>query len=192
LGVLLGGIGVYWATGGARIDPASPVRAPAGVSEAEVRRLQDQLADLSRQKADAEERVKGYEAKLATIETELKGDAATRIAELEQTLKTLEKELYQERMTRGGLAAELSSREAAVQALSRTIAQLKADHAQDETSSRDPASLAPQSLAAPRAPVVAPPVNPVPPAAAGAPGRPAASGPDPSDVIDFVLRQRNQ
>ena len=191
LGVLLGGLGVYWATGGARIDPAPPVQAPAGVPEAEVRRLQDQLTDLSRQKAYAEERVKGYEAKLAAVETELKGDAAARIAELEQTLKTLEKELYQERMIRGGLAAELSAREAAVQALSRTIAQLKADSPQVETSSRDPVPPVPQSKAAPRAPVVAPPVHPEPPAAAGDPGRPTASGPDPGDVIDFVLRQRH-
>ena len=157
-----------------------------------MRRLQDQLTDLSRQKAYAEERVKGYEAKLAAVETELKGDAAARIAELEQTLKTLEKELYQERMIRGGVAAELSAREAAVQALSRTIAQLKADSPQVETSSRDPVPPVPQSKAAPRAPVVAPPVNPEPPAATGEPGRPTAPGPDPGDVIDFVLRQETR
>ena len=295
VGLLLGGLGVYWYTVGTRIDPAASVPAPAGAADVEVQRMQGQLTDLTRQKADADERVKGYEEKLQTLEKEqqeaavarariaeletgiaaraqdmtaldhklkeletalsvekegkgrldaeiaardaaaaelrqrfesalasqeefraanarlaeelkqakasgertaqLEGAAAERerkTRELEQTLKDLEKELYQERISRGGLAAELSSREAAVQALNQTIDQLKASQARVEAAGRAPAPSAPPPQPAPRAPAAAPVAQPAPPAAAVAPERPPAAGPDPSDVVEFVLRKKGQ
>ena len=295
VGLLLGGLGVYWYTGGSRPDPAASVPAPAGVADAEVQRMQGQLTDLTREKADADERVKGYEEKLKTLEigqqeaaaarariaeletgmaartqdmttldrklkeletalsaekdgkgrldaeiaardaaaaelrqrfesalasqeefraanarlaeelkqakesgerkAQLEGAGAERerkTRELEQTLKELEKELFQERISRGELAAELSSREAAVQALNQTIDQLKASQARVEAAVRAPAPSAHPPQPAPQAPSAAPVAKPAPPAAAVAPERSSAAGPDPADVIDFVLRKKAQ
>jgi hypothetical protein len=111
--------------------------------------------------------------------------------ELEQTLQGLEKELYQERIARGGLAAELSSREAAVQALRQTIEQLKANPAVVEVPQRAPATAAPPPQPAPRAPAVGLPARTAPSAAA-APARPPTAERDPADVVEFVLRKKGQ
>ncbi len=293
--LLLGVLGVYWYTGGTRTGPAPAVSTPSGAPEAEGRRMWGQLPDLARPKADAEDRVKGYEeqhnplekeqqeaaaarARIAELETgmaartqdltaldrklkeletalsvekdgkgrldaeiaardaaaaelrqrfesvlasqeefraanarlteelkqakasgertaQLEGAAAERerkTRELEQTLKDLEKELYQERISRGGLAAELSSREAAVQALNQTIDQLKASQARVEAAGRAPAPSVLPPQPAPQAPAAAPVAKPALPAAAVAPERPPATAPDPTDVIDFILRKKAQ
>ena len=262
IGLLLGGLGVHWFAGGARTDAPAAGQTPAAVSEVELLKLQGQLAELARQKDEAEQRVKGYQVKLDSLvkgqqeadtarvriaelesgmasrsqdvtaldrklkeletalsaeksekgrldqeiaardaamaelskrfesalsnQEELRG-ANTRLSEelkqakaggertaqlesavlerelkmgqLEQTLKELEKELYQERMTRGGLAAELSSREAAVEALKKNIDLLKANQAQLESAARTPP---PPAVAPPATPAPAAPAHPRP------------------------------
>ncbi len=295
IGLLLCGLGMYWYAGGSGGSPAPPAPASTGIPDAERQRLQGQLTELERQKAEAEERAKSYAAKAETLEKGQQEEAAAaraRIAELEtgmasraqdltgldrklkdleaalsaekaekgrldtemaardaaaaelrqrfesavarqeefraanaklteelkqarasgertaqledtiaererktreleQTLQGLEKELYQERIARGGLAAELSSREAAVQALRQTIDQLKAGQARAQAEERAPATAPPPPQPAPRAPAVGPPARTAPSSAAAL-ARPSAVEPDPADVVEFVLRKKGQ
>ena len=67
-GLLLGRLGGLLVHGRSRARSRGLRTGPGRRPEAELRRLQDQLTDLARQKADAEERVKGYEAKLESLE----------------------------------------------------------------------------------------------------------------------------
>jgi hypothetical protein len=129
VGLLLGGLGVYWYTGVSRIDPAASVPALAGAADAEVQRMQGQLTDLTREKADADERVKEYEEKLKILEKEQQEGsvARARIAELEtgmaartqdmtaldHKLKELETALSVEKDGKGRLDAEIAARDAA-------------------------------------------------------------------------------
>lgn len=292
-GILLGGLGVYWFSGAGGTDPAAPV---AVARETELRHLQDQLAELSRQKQEAEQRVKGYQAKLESLEKgqqeadsarvrmaeleagltsrtqdmstldrklkeleaslsaeknekarldaevaardaameelrrrvesavasqdelrtanarltdELKqakagGERAAQLesavrereqktVQLETTLRELEKELYQERITRGGLAAELSSREAAVEALKKNIELLKANSAHLEAAAKAPVPAPPASAApSPPSPAPAPAGPPAPKVQPAQPGGSAPEAPDPTGIIDFVLRKKTQ
>ncbi|HSV93264.1 MAG TPA: AAA family ATPase, partial [Desulfobacterales bacterium] len=129
-GLLLCGVGVYWYAGGSGSGPAPPAPASAGIPDSERQRLQGQLTELERQKAEAEELAKGFAAKAETLEKGQQQEAAAaraRIAELETgmasrtqdltgldlRLKELEAVLAAEKAEKTRLDAEMAARESA-------------------------------------------------------------------------------
>lgn len=194
------------------VQPADPT-ARAG----EIGQLQGQMLELRRQKDDTETRLRELQTRFAAVEKdqqELKVSKA-RVAEFEnamalkdkdlsatdQRFKELEKALAQEKTAKDQMGVELSSRQAAVADLQARLeaarsAQLKletdiqntqGENARLQSQIQEVKAQKPALPPAP-APARAPATRQPPPV----PSDTAGAAPDPTGVIDFVIKRKSQ